>query len=141
MRGPPQWPRQWMPTPTAPPTQLTDGSALLELDELDHGRSLYDLGADSLTMIDLISTVEDRFGIELELSAAEAPRQAWRDPLPPGRGPRARPPGTRVPSPSRSGSRAPGRDVLCLVHTGRARATSRRTARLVAELDPALTVA
>ncbi|GAA2935860.1 hypothetical protein GCM10020221_34570 [Streptomyces thioluteus] len=98
----------------------------LELDELDPAASLYDLGADSLTMIDLISTVEDRFGIELELSRAEPPRQPWRRSSPAWTRPAPRRP-TRVPSPSRSGSRAP--DATSCAWSTRSAATSRRTAR------------
>ncbi|MEV0440450.1 amino acid adenylation domain-containing protein [Streptomyces spectabilis] len=40
----------------------------LGLDDLDPDASLYDHGADSLTLIDLIAEVEERFGVDIELS-------------------------------------------------------------------------
>ncbi|MFH8346407.1 amino acid adenylation domain-containing protein [Streptomyces sp. NPDC018045] len=40
----------------------------LGLDALDRDASLYDQGADSLTMLDLIGKVEEQFGVGLELS-------------------------------------------------------------------------
>ncbi|KOG51339.1 hypothetical protein ADK38_44655, partial [Streptomyces varsoviensis] len=40
----------------------------LGLDELDPAASLYDHGADSLTLLDLIAEVKDHFGVDLELS-------------------------------------------------------------------------
>ncbi|WP_280454064.1 non-ribosomal peptide synthetase [Nocardia brasiliensis] len=41
---------------------------VLGLDELDRNASLYDLGADSLTMLDLLDTIKQQFGVELELA-------------------------------------------------------------------------
>lgn len=41
---------------------------VLGLDELDRLASLYDLGADSLTMLDLLDTIKQHFGVELELA-------------------------------------------------------------------------
>ncbi|WP_030675311.1 non-ribosomal peptide synthetase [Streptomyces sp. NRRL B-1347] len=40
----------------------------LGLDDLDPDASLYDHGADSLTLIDLIAEVDERFGVDIELS-------------------------------------------------------------------------
>ncbi|MFD7662718.1 amino acid adenylation domain-containing protein [Streptomyces sp. NPDC059788] len=50
-------------------TELADWlGRWLGLDELDRDASLYDQGADSLTMLDLIGKVEEHFGVDLELS-------------------------------------------------------------------------
>ncbi|MFD3515842.1 amino acid adenylation domain-containing protein [Streptomyces sp. NPDC058657] len=56
--------------------------------ELDPEVSLYDYGADSLTMIDLITKVEDEYGISIELahlshrvSLNEILARAWRPPV------------------------------------------------------------
>ncbi|HET6857749.1 MAG TPA: SDR family NAD(P)-dependent oxidoreductase, partial [Streptomyces sp.] len=42
---------------------------LLGVDELDPEDSLYDLGADSLTLITLIAQIEDRYGVEFDLAS------------------------------------------------------------------------
>ncbi|MEW2625015.1 amino acid adenylation domain-containing protein [Streptomyces sp. NPDC048106] len=57
------------PEETPPAERLTEHLCRwLGLEELDPDASLYDLGADSLTLLDLISEVKRHFGIDLELS-------------------------------------------------------------------------
>ncbi|WP_344028213.1 amino acid adenylation domain-containing protein [Streptomyces luteireticuli] len=109
----------------------------LELDELDPAASLYDLGADSLTMIDLISTVEDRFGVELELSrlSHRVSLEEILSHLDEARTPAASDEGPVSVEVWQQGT---GRDVLCLVHPVGGDIQAYRA--LVAELDPALTV-
>ncbi|WP_223770456.1 acyl carrier protein, partial [Streptomyces huiliensis] len=108
----------------------------LGVDELDPEASLYDHGADSLTLLDLISTVEDEYGVELELSRLshrvsltevlahlaeatgagpsddEVPLDVWQE--------------------------GAGGDVLCLVHPVGGDVQAYRA--LVSALDPRLTV-
>ncbi|MEU5129715.1 amino acid adenylation domain-containing protein [Streptomyces mobaraensis] len=109
----------------------------LGVDELDPEASLYDHGADSLTLLDLIGTVEEEYGVELELSRLshrvslaevlahlaeatgasghacdEVPLDVWQE-------------GT-------------GGDVLCLVHPVGGDVRAYR--ELVSALDPRLTV-
>ncbi len=62
-------------TPPAGPPPITTASYLadrlcqwLGLDDLDPAANLYDLGADSLTMIDLEAEIKERTGIDLTLS-------------------------------------------------------------------------
>ncbi|MBH1937591.1 amino acid adenylation domain-containing protein [Streptomyces sp. AV19] len=113
----------------------------LELDELDPAASLYDLGADSLTMIDLISTVEERFGVELELSQLSH-RVSLEEVLSllsglsgsSGRDDAA----DDGPVSVEVWQRGTGRDVLCLVHPVGGDIQAYRT--LVSELGPDLTV-
>ncbi|MBC2876586.1 MULTISPECIES: non-ribosomal peptide synthetase [Streptomyces] len=109
----------------------------LGVDELNPEASLYDHGADSLTLLDLISTVEDEYGVELELSrlshrvsltevlahlaaatgasgapSDEVPLDVWQE--------------------------GAGGDVLCLVHPVGGDVQAYR--ELVSALDPRLTV-
>ncbi|MFE3598135.1 amino acid adenylation domain-containing protein [Streptomyces sp. NPDC059142] len=115
------------------------------VDGLDPEVPLYDLGADSLTMLDLISEVKRHFGVELELSwlshrvsLAEilarldtAPRDgASSDAHASG----AHPSGVEV----EVWQEGTGREVLCLVHPVGGDIQAYRS--LVSALDPALTV-
>ncbi|MFD9075732.1 SDR family NAD(P)-dependent oxidoreductase, partial [Streptomyces lasiicapitis] len=70
LRGTSRDERQDGTAPTATVTsRLTDTlCGLLGLDELAPQASLYDHGADSLTLLDLIATVEEHFGVALDLS-------------------------------------------------------------------------
>ncbi|MFI6684901.1 amino acid adenylation domain-containing protein [Streptomyces sp. NPDC050485] len=84
----------------------------LGVDELDPSVSLYDYGADSLTMLDLISKVKRHCGIDLELSQltheaslSEVLGLLERE---------ARPDGDDVPL--EVWQTGTGREVLCLVH-------------------------
>ncbi|MDH6579156.1 non-ribosomal peptide synthetase [Kitasatospora sp. MAP5-34] len=53
----------------SPADHLTDRLCeWLGVDRIDPDDALYDLGADSLTMLDLIGSVKQHFGVELELS-------------------------------------------------------------------------
>ncbi|MFH8462640.1 amino acid adenylation domain-containing protein [Streptomyces sp. NPDC017991] len=50
-------------------TELVEAAReLLGTDTLDPAASLYDLGADSLTLLDLLSEVKRRYGVDIELS-------------------------------------------------------------------------
>ncbi|MET7320227.1 amino acid adenylation domain-containing protein [Streptomyces sp. NPDC005549] len=69
------------PEPPVPCPAPPDGAAeraaalarvvrdLLGVDELDPDDSLYDLGADSLTLISVIATIEDDYGVEFDLAS------------------------------------------------------------------------
>ncbi|SDZ27512.1 amino acid adenylation domain-containing protein [Amycolatopsis xylanica] len=126
--------------PTTPKTADTTAEALsaelceaLGLDELDPDAPLYDLGADSLTMLDLIDTVKRLSGVDLDLArfshqvslaevlarlaegeadAHDVTLEIWQE-------------GT-------------GREVLCLVHP--VGGDIQAYGSLVSALDPRLTV-
>lgn len=111
------------------------------VDQLDPDVPLYDLGADSLTMLDLISEVKRHFGVELELSWLSH-RVSLNEIL------------TRLdratPAEAAAGSvvaedvalevwqEGTGREVLCLVHPVGGDIQAYRS--LVSALDPRLTV-
>ncbi|MFR9793908.1 amino acid adenylation domain-containing protein [Streptomyces sp. MB22_4] len=109
-------------TPTAPPSpdplrQLTVTTAhLLGLPGVDPDACLYDLGADSLTLLDLLDEVKRRFGADLDLA-----RLSHRVSLTEIAGhlrTRAHPApgGTASPVDIEVWQRGTGPDVLCLVH-------------------------
>ncbi|MEV0281951.1 amino acid adenylation domain-containing protein [Streptomyces sp. NPDC050610] len=121
----------------------------LGLDGLDPAASLYDHGADSLTLLDLIGEVKDHFGVDLELSQLShqvslAEVLARLDEAAPA-GPSAEMSTTAAVAAS---TEAPvtlevwqpgeGRDVLCLVHPVGGDIQAYRA--LVSALDPRLTV-
>ncbi|MFJ6183608.1 amino acid adenylation domain-containing protein [Streptomyces sp. NPDC092295] len=110
------------------------------VDQLDLDVPLYDLGADSLTMLDLISEVKRHFGVELELSWLSH-RVSLNEIL------------TRLDSATPEGTAAgaadeevalevwqegTGREVLCLVHPVGGDIQAYRS--LVSALGPRLTV-
>lgn len=109
----------------------------LGLEELDPNASLYDLGADSLTLLDLISEVKRSFGIDLELSQLSH-RVSLAEVL------------ARVGEPASPAmttgdqvtvevwQEGTGRDLLCLIHPVGGDIQAYRT--LVSSLDPRLTV-
>ncbi|MGW2511377.1 amino acid adenylation domain-containing protein [Streptomyces scopuliridis] len=111
------------------------------VDRLDPDVPLYDLGADSLTMLDLISEVKRHFGVELELSWLSH-RVSLNEILT-----RL---GQAIPTGAAAGSAAAaevalevwqegtGRDVLCLVHPVGGDIQAYRS--LVSALDPRLAV-
>ncbi|MFJ4920289.1 amino acid adenylation domain-containing protein [Streptomyces sp. NPDC088725] len=109
----------------------------LGLDELDPDASLYDLGADSLTLLDLIGEVKRLSGVDIELSQLSH-RASFADIL-------ARMGATAsgtasIPDPVaievwQQGS---GRDLLCLIHPVGGDIQAYRA--LVSALDPRLTV-
>ncbi|WP_338058000.1 GSCFA domain-containing protein [Streptomyces dangxiongensis] len=109
----------------------------LGVEELDPDASLYDLGADSLTLLDLISEVKRLFGIDLELSRLSH-RVSLTEVL-------TRLGASAHPGPE-SGEQVPvevwqegeGRDLLCLVHPVGGDIQAYRA--LVSSLDPRLTV-
>ncbi|MCX5202739.1 amino acid adenylation domain-containing protein [Streptomyces sp. NBC_00237] len=127
----------------------------LDAAELDPEVSLYDYGADSLTMIDLIAKVEQHFGVDLELSRlshrvsveellGHLPREA-------GAAPEATAAATRttevsaefrsVPAPEVTlevWQEGTGTDLVCLVHPVGGDIQAYRD--LVSALDPHLTV-
>ncbi|MEU8472747.1 amino acid adenylation domain-containing protein [Streptomyces sp. NPDC029006] len=114
----------------------------LGLAELDPDASLYDLGADSLTLLDLISEVKRHFGIDLELS-----RMSHRVSLTEvlsllGEPTQAEPAEPRAatghPVSLEVWQDGTGRDVLCLVHPVGGDIQAYRA--LVSSLDPRLTV-
>ncbi|MFD5783981.1 amino acid adenylation domain-containing protein [Streptomyces sp. NPDC126933] len=109
----------------------------LGTDSLDPSASLYDLGADSLTFLELITDIHDRYGIELELS-----RLSHRVSLDEilehlGAAARAETPGAD-PVRLEIWQAGTGRDVLCLVHPVGGDIQAYRS--LVTALDPRLTV-
>jgi thioesterase domain-containing protein/acyl carrier protein len=66
------------PAAEVPPAEVTSTSSVAEqladclcrwlgVDRLDPAASLYDLGADSLVLLDLIGEVKQRFGVDIEL--------------------------------------------------------------------------
>ncbi|MFF3754730.1 amino acid adenylation domain-containing protein [Streptomyces sp. NPDC002018] len=112
--------------------------AWLGVDRLDPDVPLYDLGADSLTMLDLISEVKRHFDVELELSWLSH-RVSLTEILtrlgatPPDGSPEAGDVSLEV------WQEGTGHDVLCLVHPVGGDIQSYRS--LVSALDPRLTVA
>ncbi|MEV0261934.1 SDR family NAD(P)-dependent oxidoreductase [Streptomyces sp. NPDC050617] len=122
----------------------------LGLDELDPAASLYDHGADSLTLLDLIGEVKEHFGVDLELSqlshqvslsevlarlgeaAAPAESPAWQQTAASTAESAEAPVTLEVWQPGE------GRDVLCLVHPVGGDIQAYRA--LVSALDPRLTV-
>ncbi|MBV9823662.1 MAG: AMP-binding protein, partial [Actinobacteria bacterium] len=61
------------PEPPAPVGSVAEQLAeclcrWLDVDQLDPAASLYDLGADSLVLLDLIGEIKQRFGVDIELS-------------------------------------------------------------------------
>ncbi|MGQ4510755.1 amino acid adenylation domain-containing protein [Streptomyces sp. DW26H14] len=162
--------------PAGPPQAATDAAPelleewlrdLLGLDTIDPDTALYDLGADSLTMLDLISEVKRHFDVELELSSLshrvslaeilaklrqEAPADGARDTSATQATALASGPGARTGAgPGSAGAaaraglvavetwqRGTGPEVLCLVHPVGGDIQAYRS--LVAALGPAPTV-
>ncbi|MEU6120410.1 amino acid adenylation domain-containing protein [Streptomyces sp. NPDC047123] len=119
--------------------------AALDVDELAPDASLYDLGADSLTLLDLIEKIDRHYGVELDLASFghRASLAEILDLLAGQRGREAADSGAD-PAPDvdevalevwREGN---GTDVVCLVHPVGGDIQSYRP--LVAALDPRLTV-
>ncbi|MGK5640955.1 amino acid adenylation domain-containing protein [Streptomyces sp. URMC 126] len=131
--------------PAAPEAAVTPAAAerlaewlcrSLGVDELDPEASLYDHGADSLTLLDLISTVEDEYGVELELSRLSH-RVSLREVL----AHLADATGGDAPQdgvPLDVWQEGTGGDVLCLVHPVGGDVQAYR--ELVSALAPGLTV-
>ncbi|MGV9933740.1 amino acid adenylation domain-containing protein [Streptomyces olivaceoviridis] len=126
--------------PSADPLRhLTAATAhLLGLPGVDPDSSLYDLGADSLTLLDLLDEVNRRFGADLDLS-----RLSHRVTLTEiaghlRTGAQPAPGGTAVPVDVEVWQRGTGPDVLCLVHPVGGDIQAYRP--LVSALPPGLTV-
>lgn len=108
----------------------------LGVEDLDPAVSLYDLGADSLTMLDLIGAVKQHFGVELELSrlshrvGLDEVLERLREAAPQ--------PAAADGVPLEVWQEGTGSDVLCLVHPVGGDIQAYRT--LVSALDPRLTV-
>ncbi|MFE6400798.1 amino acid adenylation domain-containing protein [Streptomyces alboflavus] len=137
---------------------------LLGLDDIDPDASLYDHGADSLLMLDLIAKVEEHYGVDVELSElshrvslnevrsriAAVTRDA--DPATEQSAPetvQAPPPAAEPAALEHNAAQDPpvsvevwqqgtGRDLICLVHPVGGDIQAYRT--LVSALDPHLTV-
>ncbi|GGR89150.1 non-ribosomal peptide synthetase [Streptomyces aureoverticillatus] len=110
---------------------------LLGLDSLDPEASLYDHGADSLTLLDVITTVEEHFGVTLDLSRLS--HQVSVDEIvahiaeaSPGDLPAAEPVAVEV------WQEGTGRDLVCLIHPVGGDIQAYRA--LVTALAPHLTV-
>ncbi|MEV0607418.1 amino acid adenylation domain-containing protein [Polymorphospora rubra] len=109
----------------------------LDVDRLDPAASLYELGADSLLLLDLVDEVKERFGVGLALSrlSHRVSLNEVLDLL-----------GETLHADAPTGSAVPlevwqvggGRTVLCLVHPVGGDIQAYRS--LVSELDPDLTV-
>jgi thioesterase domain-containing protein/NAD(P)-dependent dehydrogenase (short-subunit alcohol dehydrogenase family)/acyl carrier protein len=100
------------PIPTDPTAELTEILLdLLGVDAVDPQAPLYDLGADSLTLLELIDEVKRRYGTDIDLS-----RLSHRVSLTEILGHLDT--GTRASAPVdvEVWQRGPGPDVLCLVH-------------------------
>ncbi|MGW6533367.1 amino acid adenylation domain-containing protein [Streptomyces venezuelae] len=68
--GTPRPPRQETAPTERPGELLADWArAALDIEDLAPDTSLYDLGADSLTLLDLIEKIDQRFGVELDLAS------------------------------------------------------------------------
>ncbi len=118
----------------------------LGLDELDPDASLYDQGADSLTMLDLIGKVEEHFGVDLELSQLSHQVSLNEVLVKAGARPGAEPSGAvRAATGSDDDpvtlevwQQGTGHDLLCLVHPVGGDIQAYRA--LVSALDPRFTV-
>ncbi|MFK0294023.1 amino acid adenylation domain-containing protein [Streptomyces sp. NPDC090442] len=102
-------------SPTTPAALLTDWLRdWLDADPLDPDAPLYDLGADSLTLLDLISVVKQHYGVEVDL-AFFGPRVSLNDLLAHLAADRAEgAPADAVPLDV--WQEGTGREVVCLVH-------------------------
>ncbi|MEU6073734.1 amino acid adenylation domain-containing protein [Micromonospora sp. NPDC047074] len=129
-------------TAAAPPRSAADDidgwlRDRLGTERLDPAASLYDLGADSLLLLDLIDEVKEQFGVSLSLSQLSH-RVSLTEVLgllgEPARA--AEPTGSAVPVEVWRTGR--GRTVLCLVHPVGGDVRAYRP--LVSALDPELTV-
>ncbi|KOT78041.1 peptide synthetase [Streptomyces rimosus subsp. pseudoverticillatus] len=122
--------------------ELTDWlGRWLGLDELDPDASLYDQGADSLTMLDLIGKVAEHFGVDLELSQLshqvslnEVLVKAGAEPSGAARAAS----GADDPVTLEVWQQGTGHDLLCLVHPVGGDIQAYRA--LVSALDPRFTV-
>ncbi|MFB6392421.1 amino acid adenylation domain-containing protein [Polymorphospora sp. 2-325] len=106
----------------------------LDVDRLDPAASLYDLGADSLLLLDLVDEVKERFGVGLALSqlSHRVSLNEVLDLL----GETSPADGSAVPLEVWQAGH--GRTLLCLVHPVGGDIQAYRS--LVSELDPGLTV-
>jgi len=116
----------------------------LGLTELDPAASLYELGADSLTLLDLVAEVHERFGVELSLarfshrvSLAEVLEQLAEHTEPAPAETKAGPVRDQ-PVAVQVWQQGTGPSVLCLLHPVGGDIQAYRS--LAAELDPRLTV-
>ncbi|MFJ2766356.1 amino acid adenylation domain-containing protein [Streptomyces sp. NPDC087300] len=111
---------------------------LLGLDELDPDASLYDHGADSLTLLDVIAEVEQEHGVAIELSRLSH-RVSLNEVLArvADAGPGAVDP-SGDPVAVEVWQEGTGRDLVCLIHPVGGDIQAYRA--LVSELDPRLTV-
>ncbi|MGY5052006.1 amino acid adenylation domain-containing protein [Streptomyces sp. 900105755] len=105
------------PAPAAPVREDTDAEitgillGLLGLDTVDPRAALYDLGADSLTLLELLEEIKRRHGTDIELSRLS--HRVSLDEILGHLGGGKRPHGTVD---VEVWQRGPGPDVLCLVH-------------------------
>ncbi|MFF1379355.1 amino acid adenylation domain-containing protein [Streptomyces sp. NPDC058308] len=142
------------PRPAAPVESLAEepgelvarwARAALDVDDLAPDASLYDLGADSLTLLDLIEKIDRHYGVELDL-ASFGHRAGLAEILELLAEQRGGPTGAHSdPDADEDGvtlevwQEGTGADVVCLVHPVGGDIQSYRP--LVAALDPRLTVA
>jgi amino acid adenylation domain-containing protein len=113
--------------------QLTDSlRQWLGVDHLDPAQSLYDLGADSLTLLDLIGEVKRHFGVDISLSQLSQDASLAEVLALLGEGPAADTVALEIWQEGR------GRELLCLVHPVGGDIQAYRA--LVSALDPRLTV-
>ncbi|WP_329535303.1 amino acid adenylation domain-containing protein [Streptomyces sp. NBC_01450] len=123
---------------TAPVEELADVvGRLLGVDAFDPADSLYDLGADSLTLLDLLSEVKRRYGVDLDLArlghrVSLNEILAQLDPPTVAAGTADDPVTVELWQPG------DGRDVLCLIHPVGGDIQAYRP--LVSALDPRTTV-
>ncbi|AEW98743.1 amino acid adenylation domain protein (plasmid) [Streptantibioticus cattleyicolor NRRL 8057 = DSM 46488] len=123
---------------TTPAGLLTDWLCRwLDVDHLDPDAPLYDLGADSLTMLDLISEVKRHFDVELDL-ASFSHRVSLGEIVSLLAGPVATGAAGSSEVTPEVWQEGTGDDVLCLVHPVGGDIQAYRS--LVAALDPRLTV-
>ncbi|MGW5861286.1 amino acid adenylation domain-containing protein [Streptomyces sp. NPDC055239] len=116
-------------------------SSWLGVEHLDPDQSLYDLGADSLTLLNLIETVDEHFGVELDL-ASLSHRVSLTEVVTRLDEARSADPGQRQDPrtvPLEVWQRGAGRDVVCLVHPVGGDIQSYRS--LASALSPGTTVA
>ncbi|MER7679605.1 amino acid adenylation domain-containing protein [Streptomyces sp. NPDC096934] len=133
-------------TGTDPATALTTPNALDELteavcqllgvDSFDPETSLYDLGADSLTLLDLLSEVKRLYGVDLDL--ARLGHRASLNEILAQLGPPATPDTPDDPVSVEIWQQGDGADVLCLIHPVGGDIQAYRP--LVSALDPHTTV-